>query len=432
MAKRIKAVKCPQCGSNKHTVLRPDYYQCKNCGTEYFIDSDDITINHNHRYDQPLPVGATASWGKAGLLLLGMIAIVFLVLFLGIMGTSRSSGNRDTPSRPATKWYGSYSISWIFEDKQGQPVYFMLGKRGTEGGRNVDRDKLYAGFYDARTRKERKVTDLNLSMDNFSTSDSKCRLFSNGELYVIINEAKLYKVDRDHLLLLEVKPDTYNTIPQLRSGFAHIEFLYESYGDGFAITTNEGEKIDYYPLIQKVYRQGTNEAYEAREALNTLPANAPVRTGFAFSSKSSDAASAREVALVRYHYHDVPGYPSDSYYFSNEKMQSGKPFSPRMTDFKDFTPGRMYFYPKVLTGDDEVVLIAFRATAAESSPYSIQLLDAKTAAILWTYTPTVSSSSLYVYNGIKCRQGYFVNGNIYDLFIGNDGKHPVVLDHDSL
>ena len=52
MAKRIKVIKCPQCGSTKAKELRTDHYQCKSCYTEFFIDSDDINILY--KYDSPL------------------------------------------------------------------------------------------------------------------------------------------------------------------------------------------------------------------------------------------------------------------------------------------------------------------------------------------------------------------------------------------
>ena len=42
MATRIKAVKCPQCGSEKHEQLDEKRYRCLNCGTEFFLDDDDI------------------------------------------------------------------------------------------------------------------------------------------------------------------------------------------------------------------------------------------------------------------------------------------------------------------------------------------------------------------------------------------------------
>ena len=49
MAKTIKAIICPKCGSNQNTEIKLDYYRCNSCKTEYFLDNDDVNINHNYR-----------------------------------------------------------------------------------------------------------------------------------------------------------------------------------------------------------------------------------------------------------------------------------------------------------------------------------------------------------------------------------------------
>ena len=51
MATKIKALKCPNCGSEKHIDLGNKRFLCKSCGTEFYIDDDDITINVNHHID---------------------------------------------------------------------------------------------------------------------------------------------------------------------------------------------------------------------------------------------------------------------------------------------------------------------------------------------------------------------------------------------
>ena len=48
MPKHIKALKCPQCGSTRATLIREDHYRCDSCSTEFFLDSDEITIQHKH------------------------------------------------------------------------------------------------------------------------------------------------------------------------------------------------------------------------------------------------------------------------------------------------------------------------------------------------------------------------------------------------
>ena len=48
MAKTIKTIKCPTCGSTKITETRQDYYKCYSCDVDFILDNDDININHRH------------------------------------------------------------------------------------------------------------------------------------------------------------------------------------------------------------------------------------------------------------------------------------------------------------------------------------------------------------------------------------------------
>jgi len=53
MAKQIKAIQCPKCGSINKTEIKPDYYKCDSCSTEYFLDNDDINVNYNYNTQKP-------------------------------------------------------------------------------------------------------------------------------------------------------------------------------------------------------------------------------------------------------------------------------------------------------------------------------------------------------------------------------------------
>ena len=50
MSIKIRPIKCPNCGSEKHDQLNEKLYRCKNCGTEYFLDDDDITVHVKHDF----------------------------------------------------------------------------------------------------------------------------------------------------------------------------------------------------------------------------------------------------------------------------------------------------------------------------------------------------------------------------------------------
>ena len=64
MATKIKAVKCPQCGSEKHEQIDEKRFRCKSCGTEFFFDDDDININVNHHFDYIPTSNDTTETGK--------------------------------------------------------------------------------------------------------------------------------------------------------------------------------------------------------------------------------------------------------------------------------------------------------------------------------------------------------------------------------
>ncbi len=51
MAKQIKAIKCPQCGSSLNTKISEEHFKCDSCGTQYFLDNDDVNINVNHQFN---------------------------------------------------------------------------------------------------------------------------------------------------------------------------------------------------------------------------------------------------------------------------------------------------------------------------------------------------------------------------------------------
>jgi len=92
MAKNIKAIKCPHCGSIKITTLRPDYYKCDSCGTEFFLDSDDININHNYNY----PRNNQDQYKAIRIVLfavVGFIALMFVIGALSALFSKKPASN---------------------------------------------------------------------------------------------------------------------------------------------------------------------------------------------------------------------------------------------------------------------------------------------------------------------------------------------------
>ncbi|WP_257667441.1 hypothetical protein [Parapedobacter tibetensis] len=430
MAKRIKAIKCPQCGSVENTLLKADYYKCNSCGTEYFLDSDDVNINHNYRYDTLQP----ASTGGVNRIIFIGVGIVFgLVILINILSSvfSKKSNGKHTTGHIASAagqmeqyyWY-SKSISF-FEDTVKKPLFMLVGSQRKRGG-GIEEGKVMAVFYDALNNKEVTRTELPANPGSISV---RFREFENGKLYFIIDDTKLFQVDKRDKAVAEVSPDTYSNLPELQAGFAKIEFIYNSDGDGFRVMTNEGKQVFYYPIIQKVYTK--DDLYKSQRGFDNIPANTPVRTGFAFSSESIFYPD-EKIQLVKYQYKIPIGYPKTSPRFSWSRNYGGagvftgadpykKEFiskrnmnDARVLSYEDFTPDRLYFKPEVLDYNEESVLIAFKPTPADDATYSVQLMDAKTGTIRWTY-PTEEK---YIASGRIVSAGYFVK----EFLLGLDGK----------
>ncbi|MBZ4190112.1 hypothetical protein [Niabella beijingensis] len=433
MAKQIKAIKCPQCGSVKATELKPDFYRCNSCGTEFFLDNDDININHYYRNTSPQPAIDPGKVKKTALTVILVFTGLMLLLMLPRM-CSRKRGGYTATTAGASGAKPQWSDAEVFylEKPDGKPVYIIAGLR--ERDYNVKEHPVYIGFYDALTKKEIKVTELPLkTTDRFNAA---FKYFSNGALYFIVNEKKLFTIDPQQLTANEVPPDTYKDLPDLQPGFAKIGFGYDKEDDFFKIVSNAGKELYYYPLISKTY-EGYSDHTKAQRTLELMPANSPVITRFTFSSQNTDFKEDK-IQLVRYHQKITPGYPVERPLFGWQKdYQVGSgiyvgdvPYKKvfignswkkwaRVQDFQDFSPGRLYFSPKVLGYNTNTVLISFKATPAEDEKQSIQAMDAQSGRILWTVQP---GESYPQDNALICKAGYFVKLGSAAVLYGADGK----------
>lgn len=96
MAKKIKAIKCPHCGSVNKAKSNKNTYQCNQCDTEYFIDSDDLNINVNHTYNNDNQTSAKTE--KNGWY--DFFSIALAMLFIGLIIFFSRSCFHSRPSSP--------------------------------------------------------------------------------------------------------------------------------------------------------------------------------------------------------------------------------------------------------------------------------------------------------------------------------------------
>lgn len=395
MAKTIKAIKCPQCGSTQAKKQDEDLYVCGSCGTQYFLDSDDITIHHKH--EQP---SSPQLWqGKS--LLIAILTIVVTLVFVGATQCSRFLGSGSQEAKysssegtarqaPTITWDVVEAIPFI--GAKGEALILSLMKPDLGSGA---KGAFYA-VLDAQSGEELFHSAIE-GVESLEITDKiEGRHFANGTLQLIVKGSQWYQFDTKSYALEEVSPERYKQHEALASGIATYDFVYKSQGDGLKLMSNLGKELYYYPIIDKVYTR--DELYKSRTEKLPQPSEA---IGYAFTGHSPQFQDA-EVQLIRYTYQMQLGYPLDLPNFYKQKDFGGSgiftdkdphkvvlitDYSARQSRLTGYAPinlGAHYFSPEVLWVGKEGALIAYKPTAAPKERYQYQLLEEASGRPIWT------------------------------------------------
>ena len=415
MPTHIKTIKCPQCGSTRATQLREDHYRCDSCSTEFYLDSDDITIHHKFETERNT---STAKFKRFFLVLLA-VTVFFSLIIIGLITFGRSrAGSSGMGSGEAGM---SYSIEELatFTTTAGRPIVVIFGSARPASSSNVDDAKSFVSFFDGETQKLVKKIELLEVKGRIQNMDM--RRFGDGAFYIVFNEAHLYRLDPSTLDMTEVHGEDYKR-PELSQGFAKVVFYYSQFGDALKVKTNLGESFVYYPIADKIYTE--REAYAA--PLEPLPAP-KVATHFTFSLKSSDYPN-KQLQLIRYRRLEQDGYPCEYPRFQWRSWDGKEglifPYSEkraRLQGYEDLTPGAYYFSPGVLDASEDQILITFKPTAAADAKQMLRCLDAQTGKVLWSYSDDENNL-----NGgsvaSRFAGGYVVVNYRSSYVISNEGK----------
>lgn len=444
MAKSIKAIECPKCGSTQKAQVRPDVFRCESCGTEYYLDNDDINVNYTVRQQVP-PTPPPA--GKNRSLVVGAAVLGALLVTGGLRSLFRQdpvvyypvptphgavvAGDPNEPRKQASTYSWGSDETTLYLGAGGRPERVIIGSR--RYGSTL-RDSLFASFYDAGTGAELKSQSLP-GLPGRTSPSFELRRFANGAMYAVLNKATVYQLDPTTHRATDVSKRLFSSQPELASGVASVEFISENQGDGFNLFTNDGRNLSYYPLIHKVY--GKDDVYEAQTGFKSLRPGSPTKTAFTFSTKGSTYPEDK-LQLIKYQYRDNGGGPKDAPEFEWEDDYGGSGIftsadphrkvlttpgamqKSRVLSYTDFTPGRLYFNPGVRHYDADYVLIVFQPTAAENSPLSVQCLNARTAAIVFTLPLPDANGNLD--QALRTSTGFVLGGDHDTYSISQDGR----------
>ena len=384
MPTHIKALKCPQCGSTRATKISEDHYRCDSCSTEFYLDSDDITIHHKVE-TKPAP----NTFLRRLLLIILAPAAFFSLITIGLIvwGSSREETSRKGDGEE----HMSYACERLmaFSSTAGRPIVVLCGAaRRDDSTGDWDHAKGIMYFFDGETYEIIKKLELPDVTGRVSVTDA--RQFEDGTYYVVLNKQRLFAIDRSTLDVKEIHSEDYK-LPELSEGFGKLALYFHEYGDALESETNLGKKFVYYPIANKLYTdQSIFKAYEDK-----LPAP-KLRTHFTFSEQmmGSDYMD-EQIQLVRYQTLEQLGYPrrtphfgweNDRHSYYPKKIFVSQYFveESRLQSYEDFTPGAYYFSPTVLYESDDQILISFKPTAAADAKKMLRCLDAQTGQVLWS------------------------------------------------
>ena len=427
MPTHIKALKCPQCGSTRATKISEDHYRCDSCSTEFFLDSDDITIHHKVE-TKPAP----NTFLRRLLLIILAPAAFFSLITIGLIvwGSSRE-GNSEKGSGEEHISYACERLM-AFSSTAGRPIVVLCGAaRRDDSSGDWDQAKGIMYFFDGETYEIIKKLELPDVTGRVSVTDA--RQFEDGTFYVILNKKRLFAIDRSTLDVKEIHGEDYK-LPELSEGFGKLALYFHEYGDALEVETNLGKKFVYYPIANKLYTdQSIFKAYEDK-----LPA-LKLRTRFTFSEQmmGSDYMD-EQIQLVRYQTLEQLGYPrrtphfgweNDRHSYYPKKIFVSQYFveESRLQSYEDFTPGAYYFSPTVLYESDDQILISFKPTAAADAKKMLRCLDAQTGQVLWSCSEGLDGLD-FCLGVARFSGGYVLVDYSHSWLISSEGKVLTCVD----
>ena len=427
MPTHIKALKCPQCGSTRATKISEDHYRCDSCSTEFFLDSDDITIHHKVE-TKPAP----NTFLRRLLFIILAPAAFFSLIAIGLIvwGSSREGTSRERDGEE----HMSYACERLmaFSSTAGRPIVVLCGAaRRDDSTGDWDHAKGFMYFFDGETYEIIKKLELPHVTGRVSVTDA--RQFEDGTYYVVLNKQRLFAIDRSTLDVKEIHGEDYK-LPELSEGFGKLALYFHEYGDALEVETNLGKKFVYYPIANKLYTdQSIFKAYEDK-----LPAP-KLRTRFTFSEQmmGSDYKD-EQIQLVRYQTLEQLGYPrrtphfgweNDRHSYYPKKIFVNQYFveESRLQSYEDFTPGAYYFSPTVLYESDDQILISFKPTAAADAKKMLRCLDAQTGQVLWSCSEGLDGLD-FCLGVARFSGGYVLVDYSHSWLISSEGKVMTCVD----
>ncbi|WP_131538419.1 hypothetical protein [Pedobacter nototheniae] len=364
MAKNIKAIKCPNCGSIHKTEIKPDYFRCDSCQTEYYLDNDDINVNVNYNHNSAQPILTPEQTSKKVALIFGALVMFVLMVFFFLIPSSKKS-KTDKIEEKEKYDYSSIDNAVYMNSVSNEVMYMRIAREHLrEKNGNYDFVNTHIVVVNPITKKQVKDQIIFNRIRRLDDHSSNFKITSDHSIYMVYNESKLFKLDKAANTLVDITETMFKNHPEISAGIAKISFN----NDNLVILTNEGNKFNYLIASDQLFKDEDWKAFEtARDKLITEP-----YFSFNYTDKLSKV---------------LPG----------EDYDKNKP--------GNFTPDRKYFQPEIIYQDKTSLLISMNANASDRAPLTLQSLDVNTGKVLWV----LPGKPLNYRIATKCKEGFAVH-----------------------
>ncbi|WP_276832443.1 hypothetical protein [Frischella perrara] len=422
MAKQIKVISCPNCGSVQKTEIKPEHYRCDNCNTEYFLDNDDINVNVNYESNSGEFANFLNANGKLILMIVGVIAGISLVgvitsnlfksdsrtkNYYNSQTTSISTPVKSTVTEPKKK---TFTVNYHYHSlvSKGDKAYIIsIVQRDYDDYK--EKNKYYFIIHDLLTNKIIKEEEIKeLEADKYKAkNDWDFHDFSQTKTYLVVNKKYVFLIDKSNFNLTNVTSSLLNSFPQYNTGLASIK-IDETQGSGekvFRILTDDGQKIYYYPIYDKALPDN-NDFYMTKKDFIKQNKDTSEHIAFAFSN---DPYGQYNPKLIKFKFtnstgknyytittstvgeHPLDGSPAftddaNAYWFDTPRRNETN----EIISHQNLTPNRLYFNPGIIYADDPVtskdpaLIIKTKKSASPDANYNYQRIDINSGKVIWT------------------------------------------------
>lgn len=420
----LKTIQCPNCGSKKIKYLDDNVFECLNCQTSFFIDTNQTSVNHKHTYTNrptaaPINFNSKrALWIFLGIIFLGF-ALIIPILFFTTNNNSSSSSFSTTDSTKKDYTF-NVSSSVAFTDQSKNLKIFMMGSiKSADYNNNKYKDKTYWAVYDAVKGSYDQIEPLEINTpNNVSFHGTECFKFDDGNLYIIVANNLLYKYDIVTKNISFLNNDIIANVKEMQSGISLIDDATHKYS-AFELKSNTGKEIMYYPISKVYYTDNFRQTVKPRSYPNEKPAT------FFFQTNNQPSY------LVRYNAMYSMGYPLcfdphiESVFDEDENFKSAA-FSDywvaasHLIDMEVLNTDNKVYDMTVLDFRDGIVALGVKTTNISSENFKIQWQDYN-GKLLWSAPSEVSH--LYDFSGAISKNNGLVFGSREEYFFySNQGK----------